>query len=99
MNFKQIVLHIPHSSFNFDLVNGDPLEILGREFMLQSMTLVDCYTDELFVPDNPDDKIVPVVFDTCRTLIDVERQLERLRDDFLRGDACWFEDLIRDGVI
>ena len=32
-------------------------------------------------------------------LPEVELQLERLRNDYLRGDACWFEDLIRDGVI
>ena len=74
--YNTIILHIPHSSLNFDFVNGDPLEILGREFILQSMTLIDWDTDELFMPYNPNEKIIPVVFDTCRTLIDVERMCD-----------------------
>ena len=66
---KQIILHIPHvsqafpegSSFIFDDLDDD------------EKLLIDYYTDELFVPDDGNDRITSVVFPYCRLYCDVER--------------------------
>ena len=65
--YSQIVLHIPHASQNIKDLN---------KWKVQSMLpLVDYYTDQLFVPSEPNDCIIPLVFDRCRLWCDVERML------------------------
>lgn len=68
--FKSIILHIPHASSNFDFAHQEQLESVWRS---QAEPLIDWYTDILFTPSDHDEKIIPLVFDTCRTLVDVER--------------------------
>jgi N-formylglutamate amidohydrolase len=68
--FESIILHIPHSSSNFDFAGQDRFESLWRR---QAEPLIDWYTDELFTPYITDERIIPLIFDTCRTLVDVER--------------------------
>lgn len=74
--YSTIILHIPHSSTVFGFADRDALGVLGEDFIRRSIPLIDWYTDELFMPYNLDNKIVPVVFDTCRTLVDVERMCD-----------------------
>ena len=67
--FNTIILHIPHASSNFDFAHQEDLKTVWRRM---AEPLIDWYTDELFTPSN-DERIIPVIFDTCRTLVDVER--------------------------
>lgn len=81
--YNNIILHIPHSSDDFSLM-GWP-EGIVKSFQEQARDLIDWYTDELFLPvasgdertnqkyHLPDKRIIPVVFNTCRSLCDVER--------------------------
>ena len=71
--FKSIVLHIPHSSDNFDFAGQDRYVEGWRR---QAEPLIDWYTDELFNPAISDERVIPVIFDTCRTLVDVERMCQ-----------------------
>ena len=71
--FKTIILHIPHASSNFELAGKD--EYIS-EWRKQAEPLIDWYTDELFIPKICDVRIIPIVFDTCRTLVDVERMCD-----------------------
>lgn len=71
--FKSIVLHIPHSSDNFDFA-GQNRYVEG--WRRQAEPLIDWYTDELFNPAISDERVIPVIFDTCRTLVDVERMCQ-----------------------
>ena len=68
--YNKIILHIPHSSCNFDFAGQDHMEPIWRSL---AEPLIDWYTDELFIPGCHNERVIPVVFDTCRTLIDVER--------------------------
>lgn len=68
--FKSIILHIPHASSNFDFAHQEQLESV---WCSQAEPLIDWYTDILFTPSDHDERIIPLVFDTCRTLVDVER--------------------------
>lgn len=68
--FDSIILHIPHASSNFDFAGHDQYVPSWRK---EAEPLIDWYTDELFIPTECDERIIPVVFDTCRTLVDVER--------------------------
>ena len=68
--FKTIILHIPHASSNFEFAGKYELVPMWRN---QAEPLIDWYTDELFMPKICDERIIPIVFDTCRTLVDVER--------------------------
>lgn len=74
--YSTIILHIPHSSTVFGFADRDALAVLGEDFIRRSIPLIDWYTDELFMPYSLDDKIIPIVFDTCRTLVDVERMCD-----------------------
>ena len=68
--YKSIILHIPHASSNFDFADQEQLESV---WLSQAEPLIDWYTDILFMPSDHDERIIPLVFDTCRTLVDVER--------------------------
>lgn len=68
--FDSIILHIPHASSNFDFAGHDQYAPSWRK---QAEPIIDWYTDELFIPYEDNDRIIPIVFDTCRTLVDVER--------------------------
>ena len=68
--FKTIILHIPHASSSFEFAGKDEFVSM---WLQEAEPLIDWYTDELFSPQMHDETIIPVVFDTCRTLVDVER--------------------------
>ena len=67
--FKNILLHIPHSSSSFPVDSKHTINDLDEEERL----LIDYYTDELFVPSNETGHISSVVFPYCRLFCDVER--------------------------
>lgn len=71
--YNTIILHIPHSSADFSFAGKDASNRFGRIWLEQAKDLIDWYTDEIFVPESADSNIIPVIFDTCRTLCDVER--------------------------
>ena len=71
--FKTIILHIPHASSNFDFAGQDHMTPIWQSL---AEPLIDWYTDELFIPSCHDERVIPVVFDICRTLIDVERMCD-----------------------
>lgn len=68
--FNKIILHIPHASSSFDFARQEELETVWRRM---AEPLIDWYTDELFMPSCHNERVIPIVFDTCRTLVDVER--------------------------
>ncbi len=67
--YRNILLHIPHSSTSFPEESNHHFEDLDAEERL----LIDYYTDELFVPERASKHIVPMVFPYCRLYCDVER--------------------------
>lgn len=67
--FKNILLHIPHSSSSFPVDSKHTINDLDEEERL----LIDYYTDVLFVPSNEIGHISSVVFPYCRLFCDVER--------------------------
>ena len=67
--FRNIILHIPHSSTKFPTKSGYSFHDLNNEERL----LIDYYTDELFIPTQEDNRISSVVFPYCRLYCDVER--------------------------
>ena len=70
---KTIILHIPHSSSDFSFAGSDIAIQMGDEWLKLATPLIDWYTDELFTPEVAESRLIPIVFDTCRTLVDVER--------------------------
>lgn len=66
---RDILLHIPHSSTSFPEESGYTFDDLNADERL----LIDYYTDELFLPEQPSSKIESVVFPYCRLYCDVER--------------------------
>ncbi len=66
---RKILLHIPHSSTSFPKDSGYTFDDLNADERL----LIDYYTDELFLPEQPSAKIDSVVFPYCRLYCDVER--------------------------
>lgn len=73
MIYNKIILHIPHSSCNFDFANQ---EQYVPDWQKQAKPYIDWHTDELFTPNKSDERIIPLIFDTCRTLVDVERMCD-----------------------
>jgi len=76
--YKTLILHVPHSSDNFGLLGPLFWEKYSEQWKDRAKNLIDWYTDELFVPEEyaeeeENSNIIPVVFDYCRTLCDVER--------------------------
>ena len=71
--YNKIILHIPHSSCSFDFAGQDQYVESWRE---RAKLLIDWYTDELFTPNENNERVIPLVFDTCRTLVDVERMCD-----------------------
>lgn len=68
-NYRNILLHVPHSSTAFPEDSSFCFKDLDDEEQL----LIDYFTDELFVPRNDDYSIKSVVFPYCRLFCDVER--------------------------
>lgn len=66
---RNILLHIPHSSTSFPKDSGYTFDDLNNDERL----LIDYYTDELFLPEQPSANIESVVFPYCRLYCDVER--------------------------
>lgn len=77
--FKNILLHIPHSSSSFPVDSKFTAYDLDNEERL----LIDYYTDELFVPLNETEHVNSVIFPYCRLYCDVER----LINDSLEKDG------------
>ena len=67
--YKNLLLHIPHSSKGFPKDSQFSFTDLDDEERL----LIDYYTDELFVPTKETEHISSVVFPYCRLYCDVER--------------------------
>lgn len=67
--YKNIFLHIPHSSINFPANSHSSINDLDSDESL----LIDYYTDELFMPQKGADGIDSMVFPYCRLYCDVER--------------------------
>lgn len=68
-SFKNILLHVPHSSSAFPEDSDYSFQNLNDSERL----LIDYYTDELFAPDEKTDRVYSVVFPYCRLYCDVER--------------------------
>ena len=66
--YKNIILHVPHSSSSFPSESKYTFNDLDNEERL----LIDYFTDELFVPEKTE-HISSVVFPHCRLYGDVER--------------------------
>lgn len=66
--YNNILLHIPHSSTEFP--GG---LVTFRDLANEERLLIDYYTDELFIPEEPQRNITAVVFPWCRLYCDVER--------------------------
>ena len=67
--YKNILLHVPHSSSSFPSESNYTFHDLDDEEKL----LIDYFTDELFVPEKETEHISSVVFPYCRLYCDVER--------------------------
>ena len=70
--YRSLVLHIPHASTAFP----DGCKYHFSDLDDEEKLLIDYYTDELFLPDNPDRRIDNVVFPYCRLYCDVERMID-----------------------
>lgn len=73
MIYNKLILHIPHSSDSFDFADQDQHVEGWRD---RAKPLIDWYTDELFTPYMNNESVIPIIFDTCRTLVDVERMCD-----------------------
>ena len=67
--YKNILLHVPHSSSAFPSESNYTFHDLDDEEKL----LIDYFTDELFAPKKETEHISSVVFPYCRLYCDVER--------------------------
>ena len=67
--YNNLLLHIPHSSVAFPASTQYGFNDLDEEERL----LIDYYTDELFSPEVPAERIRKMVFPYCRLYSDVER--------------------------
>lgn len=68
-HFRNLLLHVPHSSTSFPTDCHKIYDDLDEEERL----LIDYYTNELFVPQQESKNIMNVVFPYCRLYCDVER--------------------------
>ena len=67
--YRNVLLHIPHSSSSFPVDSMCSFDNLDSEERL----LIDYFTDELFVSQQETEHISSVVFPYCRLYCDVER--------------------------
>lgn len=67
-HYRNILLHIPHSSTVFPDGKYSLGDLDGEERLL-----IDYYTDELFVPEQISNNICKMIFPYCRLYCDVER--------------------------
>ena len=68
-DYRNILLHVPHSSTAFPEESKHTFSELDYEERL----LIDYYTDELFIPSKKSERINSIVFPYCRLYCDVER--------------------------
>jgi len=71
-NYKNILLHIPHSSVCFPSDSRFNFNDLDEDERL----LIDYYTDMLFMPLQPLEHISSMIFPYCRLFADVERLVD-----------------------
>lgn len=67
--YRNIILHIPHSSLEFPKESKYSWNDLDDE----ERRLIDYYTDELFLPRQDSEQVSSLVFPYCRLYCDVER--------------------------
>ena len=67
--YKNLLLHVPHSSTRFPDFSDYRFETLDDD----EKQLIDYFTDEIFVPKEESEHIKHVVFPYCRLFCDVER--------------------------
>lgn len=67
--YKNLLLHIPHSSTRFPEYSNYSFDKLDDE----EKQLIDYFTDEIFIPREESEHIKHVVFPFCRLYCDVER--------------------------
>ena len=67
--YYNLLLHVPHSSTSFPEDSKVCFDDLDEEERL----LIDYYTDELFIPEQTNERIDTAVFPYCRLFCDVER--------------------------
>ena len=83
--YRNILLHIPHSSTQFPEESKYSFNDLNEEERL----LVDYFTDDLFIPGTNSNQIYKVVFPYCRLYCDVERLInDPLEKDGLGISYC-----------
>ena len=72
-NYGTLVLNIPHASTHVpdSLFHGERAEL--DKYLRQRSHFVDYFTDALFMPDEPNESIRPVVSTVNRNICDVER--------------------------
>ena len=68
-HYRNLLLHVPHSSTAFPEGSNHTFSELDYEERL----LIDYYTDELFIPSKQSECINSIVFPYCRLYCDVER--------------------------
>ena len=73
--YNSLILHIPHSGTSFPEEERIP-EKCARRLVDNASSVIDWYTDELFVQDTCDAGITAVIFPYCRTYCDVERMID-----------------------
>ena len=67
--YRNILLHVPHSSSVFP----EDSKFSWKDLDDEEQLLIDYYTDDLFVPQLETKQISDVVFQYCRLFCDVER--------------------------
>ena len=67
--YRNILLHVPHSSTVFP----EGVRYSFADLPKEERLLIDYYTDELFIPEPADEYITSAVFPYCRLYCDVER--------------------------
>lgn len=64
--YDSLILHIPHSGTSFPEEEKIP-EKCALQLVNNASSVIDWYTDELFVQNACDVRITPVIFPYCRT--------------------------------
>ncbi len=83
--YRNIVLHIPHSSIRFP----EGSQYCFNDLDAEERLLIDYFTDELFAPKQPTAHISSMVFPYCRLYADVERLInDPLEEEGLGISYC-----------
>jgi len=67
--YNHLLLHIPHSATQFPTATSHTLDDLNEG----ERRLIDYYTDQLFIPQQPSAQVEDITFKWCRLYCDVER--------------------------